>query len=90
MSKDWRKMLNEIGGYENEFTAVAAGSVREMIDEIDRLRAELAQAQAALREAGVLTDEQVREALSTIHRDADHVLQCEVDAYRLGVARKED
>jgi len=35
---DYRKMLEEIGGYENEMIAVPAGAVREMVSEIEMLR----------------------------------------------------
>ena len=36
--KDYRKMLEDIGGYENSMVAVSAGPVREIIDEIEKLR----------------------------------------------------
>lgn len=36
--KDYRKMLEEVGGYENEMTAIPAGAVREMVAEIEQLR----------------------------------------------------
>jgi hypothetical protein len=39
MMKDWRRMLTEVGGYDNALIGVPAGAVREMIDEIDALRA---------------------------------------------------
>jgi hypothetical protein len=39
--KNWRKMLTDIGGYTNELTSVPASSVREMIDDIDGLKAQL-------------------------------------------------
>jgi hypothetical protein len=36
---NWRKQLEEIGGYDNELIGVPAGAVRKMIDEIESLRA---------------------------------------------------
>jgi len=41
MSKSWREMLEEVGGYENELVGIPAGPVREMIDEIERLSAKV-------------------------------------------------
>ena len=37
--KNYRQMLEEIGGYENELTAVPARAVKEMIDHIESLEA---------------------------------------------------
>ena len=37
--KDWRKRLEDVGGYENEYLAVVpTPDVREMVDEIEKLR----------------------------------------------------
>ncbi len=33
--KSWREKLEEIGGYDNEFTSVPAGAVREIIEELE-------------------------------------------------------
>jgi hypothetical protein len=44
--KDWRKMLTDIGGYENEMVSVPAGGVRSIIDEVEMLRARVAPAPA--------------------------------------------
>jgi hypothetical protein len=46
MMKDWRRMLTEVGGYDNALIGVPAGAVREMIDEIDALRAAVERAVA--------------------------------------------
>lgn len=45
---NWRKQLAEIGGYDNELVGVPAGTVRKMVDEIDELRAALAQKDEAI------------------------------------------
>ena len=37
--KNYRKMLEEVGGYENELIGVPAATVRDMIDEIENLMA---------------------------------------------------
>jgi hypothetical protein len=42
MMKDWRRMLTEVGGYDNAMIGVPAGTVREMIEEIEALRADAA------------------------------------------------
>ena len=39
--KDWRKMLEDIGGYKNELTAVPASAVKEMILDIELMRSQL-------------------------------------------------
>jgi hypothetical protein len=36
--KNWRKMLVDIGGYDNELVGVPSGGVKEMVDEIESLR----------------------------------------------------
>jgi hypothetical protein len=38
--KDHRKMLEEIGGYENELVSVNAGGVREIIDDLEYVQNE--------------------------------------------------
>jgi len=40
--KSWREKLEEVGGYKNGLLGIPAHSVREMIDEIERLTAEVA------------------------------------------------
>ena len=40
---NWRQQLTDLGGYENEMLGVPAGGVRKMVDEIERLRAKLAE-----------------------------------------------
>lgn len=37
--KNWRQMLEQVGGYENECVYVPARAVREIIDELEALRA---------------------------------------------------
>lgn len=49
--KTWREKLEEIGGYENEMVSVPAGAVREMIDEMEALEADLKKANARERRA---------------------------------------
>ena len=36
--KNWREILTQAGGYENEVLSISAGTVRQMVDEIERLR----------------------------------------------------
>jgi hypothetical protein len=36
--KNWRKMLVDIGGYDNELVGVPSGGVKEMVEEIESLR----------------------------------------------------
>jgi len=74
MSKNWREMLEEIGGYENEFVAVPAGPVREIIDELESALTEHALKDAVVeaaaqylidlneRDDGILTSLQALEA----------------------------
>jgi len=45
-SAKWRKMLSDVGGYDNELAAVPASGVRKLIDEFDQLETELAAATA--------------------------------------------
>lgn len=45
--KNWRQMLQQIGGWDNEFVPVPSGPVREMIEEIEALRAKLRQYEEA-------------------------------------------
>lgn len=40
---NWRKQLADLGGYDNELLGVPAGSVRKIIDELERLRARVAE-----------------------------------------------
>jgi len=47
--KDWRKMLTELGGWDNELLSVPAGAVREIIEEVEALRAAGAPSKAAYR-----------------------------------------
>jgi hypothetical protein len=41
--KDWRKMLEGIGGYDNEMIGVPSGGVKEMVDDIESLKQQLAE-----------------------------------------------
>ena len=49
--KNWRKMLVDIGGYDNELVGVPSGGVKEMVEEIESLREQLALAFEAGRVA---------------------------------------
>jgi len=40
--KDYRKMLDEVGGWDNELAAVPAGGVREVVEEVESLRVRVA------------------------------------------------
>ena len=42
--KDWRKMLEGIGGYDNEMIGVPSGGVKEMVEDIESLQQQLANA----------------------------------------------
>lgn len=39
-NKSWREQLTEMGGYENAFVAINAGTVREIIQELEECRVE--------------------------------------------------
>ncbi len=55
--KDWRRMLTEIGGYENGMIGVPASAVREMIEDIDCQQAEIARLTGKLEAANGLSPE---------------------------------
>ena len=40
--KDYRKMLEDIGGYDNEMMGIPVAGVKEIIDEVEQLRIALA------------------------------------------------
>jgi hypothetical protein len=46
--KDWRKMLEGIGGYDNEMIVVPSGGVKEMVDDIEEIQQQLAAKDALL------------------------------------------
>lgn len=48
--KSWREKLTDVGGYDNELLGIPAGGVREMVDEIERLSAEVKSLKAILKE----------------------------------------
>ena len=49
--KDYRKMLDEVGGWDNELASVPAGGVREVIEEVEALRGRVAQLDGNVDEA---------------------------------------
>ena len=46
--KDWRKMLTDVGGYDNSLLGIPAMGVREIIEDIESLRAQLAEKDAEI------------------------------------------
>lgn len=40
--RDFRRQLKEVGGYDNDMVGIPAGGVRPIIDEVEQLRAALA------------------------------------------------
>lgn len=58
--KNWRKMLEEAGGYENELVGIPAGGVQEMVEEIEALLAKVAELESVrsiCQECGKKIDE---------------------------------
>ena len=66
MMKDWRKMLRDVGGYNNDMLGIPASGVKEMVIEIESLRAQL-----AARDAEIA---RLREALGDLSFECDGVL----------------
>ena len=55
-NKTWRQKLEEIGGYENEMIGVPAGGVRQMVDELEALQAELTAAREQIARLSMESD----------------------------------